>query len=344
MPPEDQHFPVSSSSASGPSIPSGVPSAVPQPVAPGATALSAALPASFLRRLGNSLIDGIAIGVISYPLLFVVSLMLRVSQDAAARSFDVSALVAYGSLSMIVPVFYFLICESVWGKTIGKLATGTKVVDYTGLKPSFGRVFLRTICRFIPFDNISFLFRSYPRGWHDKISGTLVVLDEVAPAAVVGMDRGATGKAKGPHRWAVMLISILGVLQLLAIPFFLFLTALLFINGFSEGGSPSQSRSEGNEAYVRSSVFQIAVTAELYRDANASYAGFCTDKGQYGAAEVIERQASAGIDCRDSAEAWVVTAPLEEGDICADSEGTFGYAPRPLEEGEVSCPEGTETR
>ena len=70
---------------------------------------------------------------------------------------------------------YFILFESVFGKTPGKFFTRTKVIEInTKKKPTVGKTIIRTISRFIPFEIFSFL-SSRPRGWHDRISKTMVV-------------------------------------------------------------------------------------------------------------------------------------------------------------------------
>lgn len=71
-------------------------------------------------------------------------------------------------------VFYYLFFESVFSRTIGKFITGSIVVNENGLKPSFGIICIRTLCRLIPFDALSFLGKS-ERIWHDSLSKTYVV-------------------------------------------------------------------------------------------------------------------------------------------------------------------------
>lgn len=71
-------------------------------------------------------------------------------------------------------IFYYLVFESLFGRTMGKIITGSIVVDENGLKPSFGVVCTRTLCRLIPFDALSFLSKS-GRIWHDSFSKTYVV-------------------------------------------------------------------------------------------------------------------------------------------------------------------------
>ena len=69
---------------------------------------------------------------------------------------------------------YYILCESLWGKTIAKIITKTKVVSYQGEKPSFFLIVWRTLCRLIPFDPISFAEKI---GCHDSLSATIVVND-----------------------------------------------------------------------------------------------------------------------------------------------------------------------
>ncbi|WJS96204.1 RDD family protein [Flavobacterium johnsoniae] len=71
-------------------------------------------------------------------------------------------------------VIYYLIFESLFSRTIGKIVTGSIVVNENGIKPNFKMVCLRTVCRLIPFDVFSFLGKS-GRFWHDSISKTYVV-------------------------------------------------------------------------------------------------------------------------------------------------------------------------
>ena len=79
---------------------------------------------------------------------------------------------------LVIPLgfmVYFILFECVFGKTPGKFFTRTKVIEpNTGKKPTVGKTIIRTISRFIPFEIFSFL-SSRPRGWHDRISKTIVV-------------------------------------------------------------------------------------------------------------------------------------------------------------------------
>lgn len=77
-------------------------------------------------------------------------------------------------LGFAILLFYYVILEAATGRTLGKLITGTKVVNEDGGAPSIGQIIGRTLCRCIPFEAFSFL-SSDARGWHDRIPKTYVV-------------------------------------------------------------------------------------------------------------------------------------------------------------------------
>lgn len=77
-------------------------------------------------------------------------------------------------LSFASFVFYYFVMELVFGRTVGKIVTGTKVVRADGSRPSAGQIIGRTLSRIIPFEAFSF-FSSPCVGWHDSLSGTRVV-------------------------------------------------------------------------------------------------------------------------------------------------------------------------
>ncbi len=76
-------------------------------------------------------------------------------------------------LSCVIASFYYISMESLFGRTLGKLITGTKVLTNAGKRPSSLTVLGRTLARFVPFDGLSFFSSS--GGWHDRWSGTQVV-------------------------------------------------------------------------------------------------------------------------------------------------------------------------
>jgi len=139
----------------------------PTPYAPPASMLSeppldpAERGASRGRRLGNLLLDQLAIGVVS-------AISAAIEPDKTLNGILVE--------SVLIPFLYYTVLEAAFGRTIGKLATRTRVVAADGGPASLGKVALRTLVRFIPFEPLSFLFGGEtPAGWHDSLSGTRVI-------------------------------------------------------------------------------------------------------------------------------------------------------------------------
>lgn len=69
---------------------------------------------------------------------------------------------------------YYFAQETLFGRTLGKWVTGTRVVAENGDAPSAGQVAGRTLSRFIPFEPFT-IFGKDRRALHDKLARTLVV-------------------------------------------------------------------------------------------------------------------------------------------------------------------------
>ena len=121
------------------------------------------------KRLTNNAVD--------ITVVCVIALVIGVIVDAPVAPPSGEIPIERNILLFSVMIPYFLLTETIWGKTIGKIITKTRVVMLDGTKPNFWRITLRTICRFLPFDPLSFVFSRSPRGWHDRFSGTIVVND-----------------------------------------------------------------------------------------------------------------------------------------------------------------------
>ena len=119
------------------------------------------------RRFVTVLIDTACIYVLAIILAIILAL---ISREALSAMEQYAFVIGYG-----LQFLYYLPFEGVWGRTIGKFATGTRVIDVSGSPASFGQVVRRTFIRCIPFEAFSFL-SSRPRGLHDRWSDTRVVL------------------------------------------------------------------------------------------------------------------------------------------------------------------------
>ena len=81
-------------------------------------------------------------------------------------------------LGIAFAMLYYTALEGATGVTLGKLLTGTRVVDEEGRKPTPRQALLLSVSRMVPFEMFSVLLADDddPRGWHDRWPRTRVVL------------------------------------------------------------------------------------------------------------------------------------------------------------------------
>jgi uncharacterized RDD family membrane protein YckC len=79
-------------------------------------------------------------------------------------------------LGVVLFILYYLLQEAFWGRTLGKVIAGTRVVSEDGSRISFIQALVRTLFRFIFIEVISFFGgHGHPVGWHDRIAKTKVI-------------------------------------------------------------------------------------------------------------------------------------------------------------------------
>jgi uncharacterized RDD family membrane protein YckC len=117
------------------------------------------------RRFANFLIDYVC--ALLFGMIVLIIILLVFGEDTLDSLPDM----VVGALLMCL---YYIPFEATTGRTIGKLITGTKVVNDKGQPPTLMEVVKRTLARFIPFEAFSFLVKD-AYGWHDKLSDTYVV-------------------------------------------------------------------------------------------------------------------------------------------------------------------------
>ncbi len=130
--------------------------------------------ASQNKRLANYLLDSLFIILFSIGFGIFLGIVLSIMAPSSLYLLDERSRLMGFFFNFIVSMIYFVALEGLTGRTIAKFITKTKVVDSDGNKPSLGVVFMRSLCRFIPFEAFSF-FGSDVSGWHDTLSKTTVV-------------------------------------------------------------------------------------------------------------------------------------------------------------------------
>ena len=131
--------------------------------------VAAIVPAERWRRFVNLLVDYFGFVALAFVVGMVIGVVGGMTAVNAMQHVGVQYL--FGFTIMLV---YLVPLELYFGRTLGKLVTGTRVVNESGEAPTFSQVFWRSMCRFIPFEAFSF-FTSDARGWHDSIPKTYVV-------------------------------------------------------------------------------------------------------------------------------------------------------------------------
>jgi len=122
--------------------------------------------ASSMLRLVHLLIDTTAYLVLFFVIAGTISLLLTGVNQI------ISGFVSFVLLFALY-FAYYMVLEVKFGKTLGKMLTKTVVVKPNGESPTATDIFIRTLCRFIPFDQFSYIFTKY--GFHDYLSKTMVI-------------------------------------------------------------------------------------------------------------------------------------------------------------------------
>jgi len=123
------------------------------------------------RRFLTLVLDYLAIFLIVVALMIVAAV---IDAELMAKIEKVPDFI----INITAMTTFYVFFEGIWGRTPGKFILGTMVLTDDNTRPTIKTVFIRTLCRFIPFEPFSFFGE---RGWHDKISDTKVVLTRSRP-------------------------------------------------------------------------------------------------------------------------------------------------------------------
>ena len=127
------------------------------------------------QRFGNYIFDLIVHLVLMFAIEETLVLIFNQFEIYAVEDFfyNTNQLEDY-LYGVFFTLIYYTTMEISLSRSVGKYITGTIVVLQDGTKPDAATILKRTLCRFIPFDGLSFL-GSNARGWHDSLSHTYVV-------------------------------------------------------------------------------------------------------------------------------------------------------------------------
>jgi uncharacterized RDD family membrane protein YckC len=127
--------------------------------------------AGFWRRFAAKLIDGIILGIVDVILAAILARGL------------------YYGLSLVINYGYYTYLEGrPQGQTLGKMALGIRVYDFThgGGPIGYGRAFIRQIAQILSavvffLGYLWMLWDPEKQTWHDKIAGSVVVPVDAYP-------------------------------------------------------------------------------------------------------------------------------------------------------------------
>lgn len=124
------------------------------------------------QRFFHFIIDTLIMLLVFFPLLMVIL-------DASSKSHFLKVFLknefALLAFIFILRMIYYPFFEIVFGSTPAKFLTESRVINYLAKHLSGSNIFQRTLCRSIPFNPVSFFWKT---GWHDSLSNTHVVKEK----------------------------------------------------------------------------------------------------------------------------------------------------------------------
>lgn len=130
--------------------------------------------ASKEKRFANYLIDRIVLLIFGFGFGMVLGIILALISPESLSIFEQDNFFLEYLFAFILGTIYYSVFEGLTGRSLGKLITKTKVVNEDGERADFSSIFLRSMCRYIPFNAFSFLGDD-AIGWHDTMSKTRVI-------------------------------------------------------------------------------------------------------------------------------------------------------------------------
>lgn len=136
--------------------------------------LHESLYASTGQRFLNFIIDYVIQLALIYMITFGLGMICEFTGSyticLTIMNFNTIEEYLFGLVTLFV---YYSFFEIQFSQSPGKFVTQTIVVDEFGNKPPARSVLIRSLCRMVPFDGLSFL--GGQPGWHDRWANTYVV-------------------------------------------------------------------------------------------------------------------------------------------------------------------------
>jgi uncharacterized RDD family membrane protein YckC len=127
------------------------------------------------KRFANFIIDYIGQLIIGGAIGIAMAIISEITGDYEYVAWiETMGTLGEYALGIVILIVYYMIFETITGRTLGKYITNTKVLTEDGQKPEADKILYRTLSRMIPFEAFSFL-GDEGRGWHDSIAKTVVV-------------------------------------------------------------------------------------------------------------------------------------------------------------------------
>lgn len=277
------------------------------------------LPASALRRLANYFIDRVLGGIVFCFFFVAMWGVIRLLSNSGGLSPDSTfekllsvVMPILVMLSFVINPLYYLFFEGIWGRTLGKWITKTKVVGVNGQKARFSQILGRSFLRWIPFEAFSFLTSNNPVGWHDKFSKTIVVPASYTVEDVKNIDFSEAKKQK--HSTGLFIVAIVGGI-------FIFI-AIIGILASVVLAALSSARAKGQDAAIVADLSSLRVQAELYNSSNNSYYGFCHSAETLKSITSIPKVKDTDTICNDSDKGYAAASLMNSGGYsCVDNSG-----------------------
>lgn len=175
---------------SPPPPPSPPPAHLPAATVPANTTGRRGAPAGIVSRAAAYIIDAVVVAWLVSATSFVLGALRSLISSGPADTGPIDSglssaaglgLAATAAGVAVVATTYFTLSWWLFGRSVGKLALGLRVVNHTGGRPSFTRSVVRSLMYYVSaIFMLGFIWIGLSptrRGWHDRVARTWVVYD-----------------------------------------------------------------------------------------------------------------------------------------------------------------------